>query len=312
MIRLFPRGALRAHVRTLAAALGTTGSLLMAPVLLLGTTAAHAQAVYPTADAAASAFVDALARNDEDALKHVLGNDFHRFIPAEGIGEDDIYQFLGAWSKGHQIVEDPVKNKGRATAHLAVGDSGWTLPIPLVQAAHGWRFDPPAAQDEMLTRRIGRNERAAILTSLAYLDAQYDYHNLTQHYAQRFVSTPGQHDGLYWVTAPGETESPLGPLAATMPNGTLPTRITGLDESQVEQLLAYERAHGDRLPVVQVLETRLEALRSGAQPSGDQVPDTPEVGGSRTGSPVTPETSGPPVEPLSRGIPADPQHPGNR
>ncbi|KFX64188.1 DUF2950 domain-containing protein [Paraburkholderia fungorum] len=223
MIRLFPRGALRAHVRTLAAALGTTGSLLMAPVLLLGTTAAHAQAVYPTADAAASAFVDALARNDEDALKHVLGNDFHRFIPAEGIGEDDIYQFLGAWSKGHQIVEDPVKNKGRATAHLAVGDSGWTLPIPLVQAAHGWRFDPPAAQDEMLTRRIGRNERAAILTSLAYLDAQYDYHNLTQHYAQRFVSTPGQHDGLYWVTAPGETESPLGPLAATMPNGTLPT-----------------------------------------------------------------------------------------
>ncbi|MBB4515299.1 DUF2950 domain-containing protein [Paraburkholderia fungorum] len=223
MIRLFPRGALRAHVRTLAAALGTTGSLLVAPVLLLGTSAAHAQAVYPTADAAASAFVDALARNDEDALKHVLGNDFHRFIPAEGIGEDDIYQFLGAWSKGHQIVEDPVKNKGRATAHLAVGDSGWTLPIPLVQAAHGWRFDPPAAQDEMLTRRIGRNERAAILTSLAYLDAQYDYHNLTQHYAQRFVSTPGQHDGLYWVTAPGETESPLGPLAATMPNGTLPT-----------------------------------------------------------------------------------------
>ena len=223
MIRLFPRGALRAHVRTLAAALGTTGSLAMAPVLLLGTTAAHAQAVYPTADAAASAFVDALARNDEDALKHVLGNDFHRFIPAEGIGEDDIYQFLGAWSKGHQIVEDPVKNKGRATAHLAVGDSGWTLPIPLVQAAHGWRFDPPAAQDEMLTRRIGRNERAAILTSLAHLDAQYDYHNLTQHYAQRFVSTPGQHDGLYWVTAPGETESPLGPLAATMPNGTLPT-----------------------------------------------------------------------------------------
>jgi hypothetical protein len=223
MIRLFPRGALRAHVRTLAAALGTTGSLLVAPVLLLGTTAAHAQAVYPTADAAASAFVDALARNDEDALKHVLGNDFHRFIPSEGIGEDDIYQFLGAWSKGHQIVEDPVKNKGRATAHLAVGDSGWTLPIPLVQAAHGWRFDPPAAQDEMLTRRIGRNERAAILTSLAYLDAQYDYHNLTQHYAQRFVSTQGQHDGLYWVTAPGETESPLGPLAATMPNGTLPT-----------------------------------------------------------------------------------------
>ncbi|MFM0199758.1 DUF2950 domain-containing protein [Paraburkholderia fungorum] len=222
MIRLFPRGALRAHVVTFAAALGTTGTLLVAPALLLGTTAAHAQAVYPSADDAANAFVDALASNDDSALKHVLGNDFHRFIPSEGIGDDDIYQFLGAWSKGHQIVKDPVKSKGRATAHLAVGESGWTLPIPLVQMAHGWRFDPPAAQDEMLTRRIGRNERAAILTSLAYLDAQNDYHNLTQHYAQRFVSTQGQHDGLYWATAPGETDSPLGPLAATMPNGTLP------------------------------------------------------------------------------------------
>ena len=222
MIRLFPRGTLRAHALTFAVALGTTGTLLVAPVLLIGTTAAHAQAVYPSADDAANAFVDALARNDENALKHVLGNDFHRFIPSEGIGEDDIYQFLGAWSKGHQIVADPVKSAGRATAHLAVGDSGWTLPIPLVQAAHGWRFDPPAAQDEMLTRRIGRNEHAAILTSLAYLDAQNDYHNLTQHYAQRFVSTQGRHDGLYWATAPGETESPLGPLAATMPNGTLP------------------------------------------------------------------------------------------
>ncbi|MGF6902944.1 DUF2950 domain-containing protein [Paraburkholderia sp. GAS348] len=222
MIRLFRRGALRAHALTLAVALSTAGTLLVAPVLLLGATSAHAQAVYPTADDAANAFVDALARNDESALKHVLGNDFHRFIPSEGIGEDDIYQFLGAWSKSHQIVEDPVKSKGRATAHLAVGDSGWTLPIPLVQAAHGWRFDPPAAQDEMLTRRIGRNEHAAILTSLAYLDAQNDYHNLTHHYAQRFVSTQGQHDGLYWATAPGEGESPLGPLAATMPNGTLP------------------------------------------------------------------------------------------
>lgn len=222
MIRLFPRGALRAHVLTLAVAFGTPGTLVVAPVLLLGTSAAHAQAIYPSADDAANAFVDALARNDEGALKHVLGNDFHRFIPSAGIGEDDIYQFLGAWSKGHQIVDEPVKSKGRATAHLAVGDSGWTLPIPLVQAGHGWRFDPPAAQDEMLTRRIGRNERSAILTSLAYVDSQNDYHNLTQHYAQRFVSTPGQHDGLYWATAPGETESPLGPLAATMPNGTLP------------------------------------------------------------------------------------------
>ncbi|MFM0036521.1 DUF2950 domain-containing protein [Paraburkholderia strydomiana] len=218
MMRLLPRGTLRARVqvRTLAAAVGCIGALLA----VTGT--AHAQAVYPSADAAANAFVDAVASNDDSALKHVLGGDFRRFIPTADIGEDDIYQFLGAWSKGHQIVEDPATGNGHATAHVAVGDSGWTLPIPLVQTAQGWRFDPRAAHDEMLTRRIGRNERAAIMTSLAYVDAQNDYHNLTQHYAQRFVSTRGQHDGLYWPTAPGEAESPLGPLAATMPNGTLP------------------------------------------------------------------------------------------
>jgi hypothetical protein len=137
MIRLFPRRALRTHVWTLAAILGTGGTLLAAPVLLLGTSDAHAQAVYPSAEDAAGAFTDALARNDDGALKHVLGNDFHRFIPTEGIGEDDIYQFLGAWSKGHRIVADPAPRNGRASAHLAVGDSGWTLPIPLVQVAGG-------------------------------------------------------------------------------------------------------------------------------------------------------------------------------
>lgn len=221
-MRLLSLGTLRAHALTVAVALGTTAALLIAPVLLISTIPAHAQAVYPSANDAANAFVEALARNDEDALKHVLGSDFQRFIPTEGIGEDDIYQFLGEWSKNHQIVEDPTADRGRVTAHLTVGYSGWNLPIPLVQAGNGWRFDLPAARDEMLTRRIGRNERAAILTSLAYLDAQYDYRNLTQHYAQRFVSTPGQHDGLYWATAPGEAESPFGPLAATMPTGMQP------------------------------------------------------------------------------------------
>jgi hypothetical protein len=216
MMSLFSRGALRVRVRAVAAAFGCIGGLLAV------TSAAHAQAVYPSADDAANAFVDAIARSDDPALRHVLGSDFRRFIPTGDIGEDDIYQFLGAWSKGHQIVEDPASGDAHATAHLAVGDSGWTLPIPLVQTAHGWRFDPPAARNEMLTRRIGRNERAAIMSTLAYVDSQNDYHNLMQHYAQRFVSTRGQRDGLYWPTAPGETESPLGPLAATMPNGTLP------------------------------------------------------------------------------------------
>jgi hypothetical protein len=200
------------------------GSAFGIAALLFGAATAHAQAVYPTPDAAANAFVDALSTNDNGAMQHVLGKDFTRFIPTKDVGEDDIYEFLGAWSAGHQIVDDPTPLNGHASKHLSVGTSGWTLPIPLVEVSKGWRFDPAAGRDEIMTRRIGRNERAAMLTSLAYLDAQRDYQGLTQHYALHILSTPGKHDGLYWPSAPGEAESPLGPLAATMPHNASVTK----------------------------------------------------------------------------------------
>ena len=94
-----------------------------------------------------------------------------------------------------------------------------------------------------------------------------------------------------------------------LPLGTLPTRINGLDEEAVSQLLEYERAHGDRLPIVQVLEHSLDALRNGAVPSGPENPDTPEKTSSSSGSPVSPETSGPPVNPPSQGVPTNPAQP---
>ena len=79
-----------------------------------------------------------------------------------------------------------------------------------------------------------------------------------------------------------------------IPSGTLPSRISGLDEAGVGQLLAYERAHGNRLPVIQILESRLNALKGGAEPSGTSAPDTPEVSQTQQGSKVSPATSGPP------------------
>ncbi|WP_027801718.1 DUF2950 domain-containing protein [Paraburkholderia dilworthii] len=205
-----------ANVAALRACRRLAGSAIAISALSLCTALAHAQAVYPTPEAAADALVDAIASNDHAAMQHVLGKDYGRFIPSKDIGEEDIYEFLGAWAAGHRIVDDAAPLRGRPSKHLSVGTSGWTLPIPLVQAANGWRFDPPAGSDEILTRRIGRNEGAAIMTSLAYLDAQRDYRASTGHYAQRLISTPGQHDGLYWPAAAGEAESPLGPLAAAM------------------------------------------------------------------------------------------------
>lgn len=204
------------------AGVAAAGTFAMAAALLIATPAAHAQALYPSPDAAAQALVDAIARNDDAKLRTVLGKDFATFIPTDNIGEQDIYQFLGAWAKEHRIVNDPAPLGGHAAAHVEVGNSGWTLPIPLVQVGKSWRFDLPAARDEILTRRIGRNERSTMLSALAYVDAQQDYQKAEQHYARRFVSTPGKHDGLYWDTAPGEPESPLGPLASTMRDRTHP------------------------------------------------------------------------------------------
>jgi hypothetical protein len=214
---------LRAQALTFMFAIGTACSWLAPPVLLAVAPGAHAQAVYPTPDAAANALVDALVTGDPNALKHVMGRDYSRLIPMRDIDENDIYDFLGAWAQTHEILRDTSAN-GRPIARLAVGKSGWTLPVPLVQTSRGWQFDTAAGKQELLTRRIGRNERAAMMTSLAYLDAQNDYRNLTGHYAQRLISTPGQRDGLYWPAGPGEPKSPLGPLAATMPQGATLSR----------------------------------------------------------------------------------------
>jgi hypothetical protein len=191
---------------------------LVLAALPLTATLARAQAVFPTPDAAAQALTDAIAINDEAAVSKVLGRDHARYVPTDSIGEQDIYQYLGAWAQGHRIVMDDKPVAGLRSAHIEAGTSGWTLPIPLVESGHGWRFDMAAARDELATRRIGRNERSAMQVALAYVDAQNDYRKLMNHYGQRFVSMPGTHDGLYWDTAPGEPESPLGPLAAAMPN----------------------------------------------------------------------------------------------
>src|ERR687885_1725163 len=95
-----------------------------------------------------------------------------------------------------------------------------------------------------------------------------------------------------------------------IPLGTLPSRISALDEAGVQALLDFEREHGDRLPVVQVLERRIESLRSGTQPSGAVEQDMPEVTRSSSGSAVSPETSNAPkINPPSQGVPTNPAQP---
>ncbi len=103
---------------------------------------------------------------------------------------------------------------------LIVGNEGWPFPVPLVKSANSWRFDTAAGKEEVLARRIGRNELAVIGTCRTYVAAQ-------QHYAQQghdgkpaglfattFPSDPGKQNGLYWPSARQEPRSPLGDLVA--------------------------------------------------------------------------------------------------
>lgn len=196
-------------LRSVRLALGVAvaaGAALLSP-------AGFAQKAYPTPVAAADAFVDTIARHDTDALKVVIGPDYKQYVP--DVDADDVTRFLEAWSKAHKIVP-----AGDAKAYLEVGTNGWTMPIPLVKTSAGWKFDTKATPEELRIRRIGKNELDAIQVSLALTDAQDDYYkfdrdrNGRNNYAQKILSTPGKHDGLYWVSKPGQEESPIGSLVA--------------------------------------------------------------------------------------------------
>ena len=184
-------------------------------VTLAVTPLALGQQVYPSPEAAADALVDGIARHDWDAVRTVVGADGEKYLPTGRVSEEDITNFLSAWAAAHQVVP-----AGADKAFLGAGKNGWTLPIPIVKTAGGWRFDAKGAPDEMRTRRIGRNELAAIQTVLAYTDAQEEYYRLDRNgdgvkeYAQKALSTAGKRDGLYWASLPGEAESPAGPAFA--------------------------------------------------------------------------------------------------
>lgn len=207
---------MRSTLLSIRRAMATNLAALVAAAALFaaGTSVAVAQQkTFASPDAAMNAFGDAVATSDEDALKAIFGADFREYVPP--VGAEARYRFLAAWAKAHSV-----KPEGDAKALVAVGDDGWTLPIPIVKTAQGWRFDMRAGVDEMRVRRIGRNERAVMQVMLAIYDAQKEYATQDRNgdgvleYASKFESTRGKHDGLYWPTKAGEAPSPLGPAVA--------------------------------------------------------------------------------------------------
>jgi len=185
---------------------------------------AHAQESFTTPDAAADALVKALGTSsaDEARLTAILGPQWEQIVPRGSVDRDDVDAFLARYREKHAF-----QKKDATHQLLAVGKDAWTLPVPLVKGGNGWAFDIKAGEAEIRARRIGRNEREAEQAVLAYHDAQIDYASEDRNgngileYAQKFVSTDGQHDGLYWTDDDGGEESPLGPLFGDdTPQGT--------------------------------------------------------------------------------------------
>ncbi len=180
--------------------------------------AAPKQAAFKSPEEAADALVAALRANDERRLAALFGPESGKLIGSgDAIADRAVRtKFVTAFDETHKI-----EMQGDATAVLSVGKDDWPLPVPLVKRGDAWRFDAKKGQDELVNRRIGKNELFTIQVLLAIVDAQQEYSSEDRNgdgrleYAQRFRSREGKTDGLYWPASQGGVESPLGPLAAT-------------------------------------------------------------------------------------------------
>lgn len=195
----------------------TMGCMLLCAALLVWSGSAIAQETFATPEAAVDALVGAARSGDSKAIVAVLGPDGQAIVSSgDPVADTNVREnFIAAYDAKHTI-----ELEGNGTRTLILGNDDWPFPISLAGTAGGWQFDTKEGLDEILRRRVGRNELSAIQVALAYVQAQNEYAALDPAglghgvYAQRIVSHPGKKDGLYWPTTEGETSSPLGDLAA--------------------------------------------------------------------------------------------------
>ncbi len=176
------------------------------------------QTLFATPDDAVRALVSAAQAKDQAAMNEVLGSDREKLMSGDPVEDANaLSRFAANLQKSVHIER---VNDSKFT--VVIGDDKFPFPIPLVKEGNQWRFDTAAGLDEILSRKIGQNELSAIMTCRAYVVAQWEY--FTQPldtsedglavYAQKFTSTPGKRDGLYWEVAEGEKPSPMGALVA--------------------------------------------------------------------------------------------------
>jgi len=188
-----------------------TMALLLAVAFRPAAAADTQQERFPTPDAAAKALATAARANDTARLAAVLGADSEAVVSSgDPVDDARARKQYATWAAERTQVEQTPEGD-HAIVH--VGKEDWPLPIPLVHEGNAWRFDTAAGKEEILNRRIGRNELSTLATCRTYVEAQHEFASKLHEYAQVFRSTPGRHDGLYWE-ATGHDTSPLGPLVA--------------------------------------------------------------------------------------------------
>jgi hypothetical protein len=174
--------------------------------------------VFASADDAGTALLEAAKSGDQNALLAILGTDAKDIISSGDAVQDKaaVDGFVAAYPVMHRW-----RNIADGAQILLVGADNFPFPIPLKKNASGqWFFDTAAGKDEILSRRIGRNELAVIDVCGALADAQAEYFDQhhdggsVKEYALKFISDSGKQNGLYWDSPEGQPRSPLGPMAA--------------------------------------------------------------------------------------------------
>ena len=186
---------------------------LMLPICV----AAQEELTFNSPNDAVNALVAAATNHDTNALHLIFGPAGHELISPDVVQATEEYKMFVQ----HLTEKTVLTTNSDSNITLEVGTNGWPFPIPLVKQNGQWLFDTAAGSEEILARRIGRDEIGAINVCNAYVVAQREYASQDRMgdgvlaYAQFLRSTPGTHDGLFWPTnQPGEELSPLGPLIA--------------------------------------------------------------------------------------------------
>src|SRR5215467_6234759 len=192
-------------------------------------TESTAQSTFASPEDAGAALRAAARSGDEKRLLAIFGADSKEALFTGSAAADGtrLQDFVKAYGQMHRWAR--IKAGGQV---LQVGADNYPFPIPLGQNSSGrWYFDTAAGKDEILARRIGKNELTAMEASEAIANAEQQYCRKThdsdrvKQYAQKFVSDPGKHNGLYWPVADGQPASPLGRL------GDFTTALSAMDES---------------------------------------------------------------------------------